>query len=211
MAREQGEVGEFVNARPKSSGDAPAACRRRGRRRLFSTPKQGVENCDRRGAVGSQHLKRTQPWMDFADTTKFSIPKSTEEVISRMKSNVDHFCINYGVIFLVILASCFVTSISLVVSVIVVGAVCAALNLHDNDEAAVQWGTRLMVSKKHRLGAAALVALPLLHAADIWAAVIWSLSAALVIAIVHSTLYAELGSHKSFAKNRDDDIMDPLE
>lgn len=200
MNHEQAEVGESLNARPKSSGDAPANIRVRPPTSPFSTPEQ--DDIDVRRAIVSwtiEQLDRAQPWEQFADTTKFSIPKSAQEVTNRMQWNVERFRSNYGVLFVVILAGFVMSSMALVVSVTAVAAVCAAFKLHQDEEVAAVWGTGLMLSMNHRLVVAALVALPLLQAADIWYAIMWSIASIVAIGAVHATLYA--GSpNKPFAE-----------
>ncbi|KAH7966260.1 hypothetical protein HPB49_014878 [Dermacentor silvarum] len=221
MNCEQGDIGESLNSSPNSSGNAPATSRAPTpplpQKCLFSSsPKK--EDFDLRHAIvtwSSKQINRAQPWKHFADTAKFSIPRSAQEVADRIQWNVGRFSSNYGVLFVVILAGYVMSSVELVVSVVAVAAVCAAFKLHQDDESAALWGTRLMLSKNHRLVAAALVALPLLHAADIWSAVLWSVSAILAIGTVHATLYTGLGSPNKFARKLPDtseegDIMGHL-
>ncbi|KAL1441452.1 hypothetical protein MTO96_001089 [Rhipicephalus appendiculatus] len=131
-----------------------------------------------------------------------SIPKSAEEMTRRIENNADLFRTNYGIIFVVILAGCIVSSMTQVVSIVAVGAVCAALSLHEDVETASLWGKRLPMTKNQRLGAAALLALPLLCAADIFSTVLWSLGTIMVIATTHASVHAGLGAPiKSLHKN----------
>ncbi|XP_065289775.1 prenylated Rab acceptor protein 1-like [Dermacentor albipictus] len=157
----------------------------------------------RRGVVSwfSEQIKRTQPWKHFADTAKFSIPKSAQEVANRILSNVDGFRSNYGVTFVAILASYVMSN---VVSVTVVAAVCAALKLHQDVESGAVWGTKLVLSKNHRLIAATLVVVPLLYVAEIWSAVLWSIGSSLAIVTVRATLYTGHGSTNKFARKLPD-------
>ncbi|XP_075535296.1 prenylated Rab acceptor protein 1-like [Dermacentor variabilis] len=220
MNREQGDIGECLNSSSYSSGDAPATSRAPTlplpQKRLSSSPKQ--EDFDLRRAVvswSSDQINRAQPWKDFADTAKFSIPKSAQEIADRVQSNVGRFHRNYGVLFIVILAGYVMSSVELVVSVAVVAAVGAALKLHQDDESAAVWGTKLVLSKNHRLVAAALVAVPLLYVADIWSAVLWSIGAIVAIGVVHATLYTCPGSPNKFTRKLPDtfeegDIMGHL-
>ncbi|KAH7966756.1 hypothetical protein HPB49_019219 [Dermacentor silvarum] len=217
MNCEQGDIGESLNSSPNTSGDAPAPTPPLPQKRLsLSPPKK--EDFDLWRAIvtwSSEQINRAQPWKHFADFAKFSIPRSAQEVADRIQSNVGRFSSNYGVLFVVILAGYVMSSVELVVSVVIVAAVCAAFKLHLDDETAALWGTRLMLSKNHRLVAAALVALPLLHAADIWSAVLWSVGAILAIGAVHATLYTGLGSPNKFAAKLPDtsgegDIMGHL-
>nr|XP_050049686.1 prenylated Rab acceptor protein 1-like [Dermacentor andersoni] len=195
MNREQDEVQESLNPNPMSSADAPATFRVKARRRLSSTPIQEVFDFHRTAVSWfSEQLDREQPWKDFADTTKFSIPKSAQEVTNRIRSNVDRFRCNYVTIFFGILACCDMSIVALVASIVAVGAVCAVFKLHHRGETAVVWGTRLALTKSHRMIAATLVAMPLLYAADIMSAVVCSFGAIAVIVMVHATLYAKLGS-----------------
>ncbi|KAH7966407.1 hypothetical protein HPB49_016091 [Dermacentor silvarum] len=202
MDREQGDIGESLNSRPKSSGDAPATSREPTpalpRKRPCSSAKE--EDFDVRRAIVSwsnEQLNRAQPWKHFVDTARFSVPKSAQDVAKRIQSNVDRFRINYGILFVVILTGYIMSSLELAASFAVVAAVCAALKLHHNDETAAVWGTRLVLSKNHRLIAVAFVALVLLYAADFWSAVMWSVRAIVAIGTVHATLNAGSGSrHK---------------
>ncbi|KAH7979024.1 hypothetical protein HPB49_007787 [Dermacentor silvarum] len=201
MNREHGEVQASPNSRPASSGDAKVTYYVLPRRRLCSTSRQ--DHFDVHRAIVSwtcEQLHRAQPWKDFADTSKFSIPKSAQEVTKRIQSNVDRFRCNYVIIFVGILAACVVSSVALVASIAVVGAVCAVFKVHHDDKTEVR-GTRLVLTKNHRLIAATLVALPILYAADISSAVVWSFEAIAVISLVHATLYARRGSpNKSVAR-----------
>ncbi|XP_065289774.1 prenylated Rab acceptor protein 1-like [Dermacentor albipictus] len=205
MNGEEGDIGECLNSSPNFSGDAPATSRARTlplpQKRLSSSPK--TEDFDLRRAVvswSSDQINHAQPWKDFADTAKFSVPKSAQEVADRIQSNVGRFQSNYGVLFVAILVGYIMSSVELVVSVAVVATVCAALKLHQDDESAAVWGTKLVLSKNHRLIAATFVAVPLLHAADIWSAFLWSIGAIVAIGTVHATLYTGLGSTNKFAK-----------
>ncbi|KAH7966409.1 hypothetical protein HPB49_016093 [Dermacentor silvarum] len=209
MDREQGDIGESLNTRPKSSDDAPATSRAPTpalpRKRLCSSTKG--EDFDVRRAIVSwsnEQLNRAQPWNHFVDTARFSVPKSAQDVAKRIQSNVDHFCINYSILFVVILAGYVMSSLELLASFAVVAAVCAALKLHHDDETAAVWGTRLVLTKNHRLIAAAFVALVLLYAADFWSAVTWSVGAIVAIGTIHATLYTGPGSSKKFARKLPD-------
>nr|XP_054933353.1 prenylated Rab acceptor protein 1-like [Dermacentor andersoni] len=205
MNREQSDIGECLNSSPNFSGDAPATSRAPTppllQKRLSSPPKK--EDFDLRRTVvswSSERINHAQPWKDFADTAKFSIPKSAQEVADRIQSNVGRFHSNYGVLFVAILAGYVMSSVELVVSVAVVATVCVALKLHQDDESAAVWGTKLVLTKNHRLIVAAFVAVPLLYAADIWSAVLWSIGAIVAIGTVHATLYTGPGSPNKFAK-----------
>ncbi|XP_049527198.1 prenylated Rab acceptor protein 1-like [Dermacentor silvarum] len=201
MNREHGEVQESPNSRPTSSGDARVTYYVLPRRRLCSTSRQ--DDFDVHRAIVSwtcQELRRAQPWKEFVDTTKFSLPKSSQEVTTRIQSNVHRFRCNYSIIFVGILAACVMSNVALVASIVAVGAVCAVFKLNHDNEIQV-WSTSLVLNKNHRLIAATLVALPLLYAADISSAVLWSFGAITVIGLVHATLYARRGSpNKSVAK-----------
>lgn len=209
MHREQGDIGESLNSSPKSSGNAPATTRAPTpappRKRLSPAPRE--ENFDVRRAVvswSSEQLNRAEPWTCFADTAKFSIPKSVQEVSNRVQSNADRFRGNYGVLFVVILACRVTSSVELVASMAAVAAVCAALKLHRNDETAAVLGTRLTLGKNQRIAAAALVAFPLLYAADLWSAVTWSVGVIVVIGTLHATFYTGLGASSKFAQKLPD-------
>uniref|UniRef100_A0A131YN06 PRA1 family protein n=1 Tax=Rhipicephalus appendiculatus TaxID=34631 RepID=A0A131YN06_RHIAP len=205
MDREQGDVGWSL----KSSGDAPDTARAPTpafpRKRLSSSSKE--QGFDFRGAVmtwSSEQLNRVQPWKNFADTTKFSIPKSAQEMTNRIRSNADHFRTNYGIIFLLILAVYVMSSVQLLVSVALVVAVGAALKLHEDDDIAAMWGTRIMLSKNERLAAMTFVALLLLYATDFWSAIMWSIRVVVVIGITHATLYTGLSSSVKSARKLPD-------
>lgn len=214
MNRAKGELAKT----PNSSGDAPAASvTRHSRKRPHLTPKR--EYFDVRRAISSwssEQLDRLQPWEYFADTSLISIPKSAEEMTRRIENNADLFRTNYGMIFVVILAGCVVSSMAQVMSIVAVGAVCAALSLHEDVETAFLWGRRLPMTKNQRLLAAALVALPLLCAADFFSTVFWSLGAIMVIATTHAAVHAGLGSpikslHKNVPENTEKgDVMGHL-
>ncbi|KAH7938076.1 hypothetical protein HPB49_019646 [Dermacentor silvarum] len=152
----------------------------------------------------SQQLSQAQPWQHFADAAKFSVPKAAQVVADRIRLNVGHFRCNYGVIFLVILVCCVMSSLELVGSVVLVAGVCVALKLNEDVETVAVWGTRLELDKNQRLAAAALVALPLLCAADIWSAVVWSAGATVVIGAAHATLHAGPCSPGKFVKTLPD-------
>ncbi|KAH7966772.1 hypothetical protein HPB49_019297 [Dermacentor silvarum] len=94
--------------------------------------------------------------------------------------------------------------VELVVSVAVVTAVCATLKVHQDNETAAVWGTRLMLSKNQKTAATALVALPIMYVADIWSAGMWSILAIVVIGTVHAILYTELGSPDTFTRKLPD-------
>ncbi|XP_065299544.1 prenylated Rab acceptor protein 1-like [Dermacentor albipictus] len=200
MDREQGDIGESLNYRPKSSGDASATSRPPTpvvRKRMPSSAKE--EDLDVRRAIlswFSEQLNRAQPWELFVDTAKYSIPWSVQEVVKRIQTNVDRFRSNYGILFVVILTGYVMSSLELVGAIAMVAAVCVALKLHEDDETAAVWGTRLVLSKNQRLAAAALAALVPLYAADFWSAVMWSAGAIVATGMVHATLYTGLDSSK---------------
>ncbi|XP_054921918.1 uncharacterized protein [Dermacentor andersoni] len=194
MNREKGDIGgESLSSSPQSSGPSGGApptlqAPTPAPRRSFSYKKKDFDV--RRAVVTwfSEQLKHAQPWKQFADTTKFSMPSSTLEVADRIRSNVGRFLINYGALFIVILVGQVVSSLKLVGYFTVACAVFVALKLHRDDETAAVCG--LVLDKNERLGVAAPVALLLLYTSGIWSAVVWSFRATVVVGAVHATLYA---------------------
>ncbi|KAH7962690.1 prenylated Rab acceptor protein 1 [Rhipicephalus sanguineus] len=207
MSSERGDVGWSVNTNLKSSGDAPATARAPTpalpHKHLSSSSKE--QDLDFQRAVmawSSEQLNRAQPWKHFADTAKFSMPKSAQEMTNRIRSNADHFRTNYGIIFVVILVIYVMSSVQHLVSVAAVVAVGAALKLHQDDDSAAVWGTRLMIGKNQRLAGVSFVALLLLYTACFWSAIVWSVGLVVAIGIPDATLYAGQVSQKATRDSR---------
>lgn len=193
MNRELGDVTEPWNVSPKFCSDAQAP--------------PIMDDFDIRRTIVSwlrKHLNRAEPWEKFADTAQFSIPKSAQEVTNRIQWNVERFRSNYGILFAVILGGCVMSSMVLMVSVAAVGAVCAALRVHHDDEIVSMLGTRLMLTKNHRQVVAGLVAFALLYAADVWSAITWSLGVIAAVSIIHASLYEEFDYPNKSSKRPED-------
>ncbi|KAH7980597.1 hypothetical protein HPB49_017418 [Dermacentor silvarum] len=195
MNRDLGGFREPRNVSAKFSGDAQA---------------HPINNFDIRRTViswFSNHLNRAEPWEEFADTAQFSIPKSAQEVTNRIQWNVERFRSNYGILFAVILVGCVMSSLTLMVTIAAVWAMCAALKVHVDDEAVSVLGRKLMLTKNHRQIVAMLVAFSLLYAADIWSAITWSLGVTAAICTIHASVCAELDCPiKYFSSKRPRDL-----
>lgn len=184
-----------MDSYPKPSGDDPATFRAPLRRRLFSSP---LKEDFRRNVVSwfTKQLNHAEPWDVFADTTQFSIPKSAQEVTHRIQWNMERFRRNYGILFAVIMVGCIMSSMTLMVTVAAVGAVCAVLRVQHDEETVAVLGSKLMLSKNHRQVLAALVAFTLLYASDIWSTITWSLGVIAAVSSAHASLYGQLDYRK---------------
>lgn len=190
MNRDLGGFREPRNVSPKFSGDAQAP---------------PINNFDIRRTViswFSNHLNRAEPLESFADTAQFAIPKSAQEVTHRIQWNMERFRRNYGILFVIIMVGCIMSSMTLMVTVAAVGAVCAVLRVQHDEETVAVLGSKLMLSKNHRQIVAMLVAFSLLYAADIWSAITWSLGVTAAICTIHASVCAELDCPKKYFSSK---------
>ncbi|XP_064472719.1 prenylated Rab acceptor protein 1-like [Ornithodoros turicata] len=194
MAREQGDAGDSLAASsaPKSISELTPGTRTRTPTPPKKRSPQKKDDFDPRRLVISwtcDQIARIQPWKEFFDTNTVTLPNTTQEIGRRIPINLDRYRSNYGVIFLFLLAFCFMSTPARAAGVAAVVALCAALRLHVDEDTTAVLGTGLVLGKLHRAGIALFVSLPLLYALDLWSSLVWSGTACLFLTLGHASLH----------------------
>ncbi|KAH9360979.1 hypothetical protein HPB48_019581 [Haemaphysalis longicornis] len=140
---------------------------------------------------------RVQPWGQFLDRTKFSMPQSAREAEQRMRNNWERFGRNYGVLFLGAFSGFVLLSPRLLLSVLYTAGVCKALKINVET---FTLGGRMHFHQYERISFAASLTLYFLYANGVCAAVGWALVPSLAVGISHAAAYTPPSSYRQHKK-----------
>lgn len=128
---------------------------------------------------------RAQPWGQFFDLRKISVPMSAEEVVQRMQKNWERFSRNYGALFLVIFSGFVLWFPGLLLSALCTAAVCKMLKIHV--ETFTLGGRRFRQNK--RVALAAGLTLFFVYANGVCDSLGWALAVSLAAGAFHAAAF----------------------
>jgi len=130
--------------------------------------------------------KNLRKWGNFFDKSRFSIPKKSSQVLSRLKKNVKYFQTNYILIFLLLTLYCIITNPFFL---FVIG-ICIGLYLY-----AFYWrsapfkiGSHIVTDKEKAISVATIT-LILFYFASVGSTIFWLLGATISVILIHSLFY----------------------
>lgn len=129
-------------------------------RRLFISPMEIITH----GLLANMRWcraqwSRVQPWRQFLDPAKISLPRSARELKLRMRTNGSYFSRNYVLVFIIFLTYHMIASPALLMRAVLTAGVAVALKIHADVEVVALRGTNVVVSTSLRSIIAAAVAL----------------------------------------------------
>eukprot|EP00128_Syssomonas_multiformis_P008962 Colp12_sorted_trinity150504_noHs@13990 len=151
---------------------------------LEMTSLEGKTFMQQASIIGQDRLKNIRPWGEFADKTKFNMPKSGGELMHRMTTNTKRFLSNYLLIFLGLFVYCILTTPMLLIGLGVLGA--GVFYVNTNNKVYTVAGKELQPAHQYVL--VFLVSIPLFWLADAGTVVFWVLGASTTVIVLHAAL-----------------------
>ncbi|KAH9361062.1 hypothetical protein HPB48_002924 [Haemaphysalis longicornis] len=166
-------------------------------RKLFATPKVIIAVVLTNVSWWKAQWHLVQPWSEFLDRGKLSLPRSLHELRLRIKANGNHFSHNYTLIFFGILSCWVISSAVLLLTVMGMAVVSTALRMHADSRKAALRGANMSVAKTLRVTIVATTTLLFVY--DMGSALACSFGISVTTSIIHAAALASPRS--SYSRN----------
>ncbi|XP_028401442.1 prenylated Rab acceptor protein 1-like [Dendronephthya gigantea] len=137
--------------------------------------------------IGEKRSK-IRPWSEFLDMKRFSKPKNSSEMTSRMTKNVEVYQANYVFIFLGLATYCVLTSPILLIALSISGGATWYINYINKSRPLTIAGRQFSLAEQYAL--VALICLPLFFLASAGSTVFWIIGASFFVIALHASFFA---------------------
>ncbi|ESO08146.1 hypothetical protein HELRODRAFT_169884 [Helobdella robusta] len=129
-----------------------------------------------------------KPWADFANTQKFSKPKTVAEGGQRLIRNVSRFKSNYLYVSLGLLAFTLLTSPFLLLTLGACLGACYMVKVKNANRKIIVMGKELSMTQQY--AAVGMISLPILWLAGAGTVVFWVIGVSMVVIILHAVFHS---------------------
>ncbi|CAH1796756.1 unnamed protein product [Owenia fusiformis] len=128
-----------------------------------------------------------KPWAEFANTSKFRIPKSLTPIGPRIIKNIEHYQANYIFVFLGLVFFCILTSPLLLVAIAASLGACYIVNLKNQEGKVKVLGRELSLAQTYC--AIGVASFPLFWLAGAGSVVFWIIGASFLSIMLHASTH----------------------